>query len=86
LPSQSMPVQIGAVAAKEFTDVTVPRGLQQVVYNVRAHRDSAVSTPTDNLVVFFGAIPGGGGAYGAMVDGQVIGTIDPAAVRMRKAA
>lgn len=86
LPSQSMPLQIGAVAAKDFTDVTVPRGLTQVVYNVRAHRDSAVSTPTDNLIVYFGAIPGGGGAFGAMVDGQVIGTIDPQAVAKRKAA
>lgn len=86
LPSQSMPVQIGAVAAKDFTDVTVPRGLQQVVYNVRAHRDSAVSTPTDNLVVFFGAIPGGGGAVGAMVDGHVIGVIDPVAAKGRRAA
>lgn len=86
LPSQSMPLQIGAVAAKDFTDVTVPRGLQQVVYSVRAHRDSQVSTPTDNLVVFFGAIPGGGGAFGAMVDGQVIGTIDPQAAAKRKAA
>ncbi|MBY0310481.1 MAG: hypothetical protein K2W85_00270 [Phycisphaerales bacterium] len=86
LPSQSMPLQIGAVAAKDFTDVTVPRGLTQVVYSVRAHRDSAVSTPTDNLVVYFGAIPGGGGAFGAMVDGHVIGTIDPQAVAKRKAA
>lgn len=86
LPSQAMPTQIGAVAAKDFTDVTVPRGLQQVVYNVRAHRDSAVSTPTDNLVVFFGAIPGGGGAVGAMVDGHVIGVIDPVAAKSRRAA
>ncbi len=89
LPSQTMPLQIGA--AKEFTDVTVPRGLQQVVYNIRAHRDSAVSVPTDNLVVYFGAIPGGGlnGEVAAMVDGQVIGVIDPAAVQgrsVRKAA
>ncbi len=85
LPSQSMPVQISAVAAKEYTDVTVPRGLQQVIYNVRAHRDSAVSVPTSNLVVYFGAIPGGGG-LAAMVDGQVIGVIDPAAQSRRLAA
>ncbi len=76
---------IGAVAAKDFTDVTVPRGLAQVVYNVRAHRDSQVSTPTQNLIVYFGAIPGGGG-FGAMVDGQVIGVIDPQALAARKAA
>lgn len=85
LPSQTMPLQIGAVAAKDFTDVTVPRGLTQVVYNVRAHRDSAVSTPTNNLIVYFGAIPGGGG-FGAMVDGQVIGVIDPQAASNRKAS
>jgi hypothetical protein len=85
LPSQNMPLQIGAVAAKEFTDVTVPRGLNQVVYNVRAHRDAQVSTPTQNLIVYFGAIPGGGG-FGAMVDGQVIGVLDPEAVKTRKAA
>lgn len=85
LPSQNLPLQIGAVAAKDFTDVTVPRGLNQVVYNVRAHRDAQVSTPTQNLVVYFGAIPGGGG-FGAMVDGQVIGVIDPQAAAKRKAA
>ncbi len=85
LPSQSMPVQITAVAAKVYTDITVPRGLQQVVYSVRAHRDSQTSVPTGNLTVYFGAIPGGGG-FGAMVDGQVIGVIDPAAQSRRLAA
>lgn len=77
LPTQAVPVQIAAVAAKAFTDLTVPRGLSQVVYSVRAHRDTAVSTPTDNLVVFFGAVPGGSG-FGAMVNGRVIGLLDPA--------
>ena len=86
LPSQSMPLQIGSVAAKEFTDLTVPRGLTQVVYCVRAHRDAQVSVPSPNVVVYFGAIPGAAGGSGAMVNGEGVGIIDPEAAARRLAA
>lgn len=76
LPSQSFPQQIGAVAAKDFMDVTVPRGLDSVIYTVRAHRDALSSLPTEALTVYFGAVPGGGG-FAARVNGEIIGVMSP---------
>ncbi len=64
--------QICAVAAKSFLDVTCPRGLMQVAYEVRAHRDTFVSIPCPSLTIYFGAIPEG---TQATANGQVIGTI-----------
>lgn len=58
LPGQNAPTQIGSIAAKSFVDTSVPRGLSQVVYSVRAHRDTLVSEPSDNIVVYFGAVSG----------------------------
>ncbi len=64
LPGQNSPTQIGSIAAKSFIDTSVPRGLTQVVYSVRAHRDTLVSEPSDNIVVYFGAIGSGTGGNG----------------------
>jgi hypothetical protein len=64
LPGQNAPTQIGSIAAKSFIDTSVPRGLTQVVYSVRAHRDTLVSEPSDNIVVYFGAIGSGTGGNG----------------------
>lgn len=67
--------QIGSVASKVFLDATCPRGVSQVSYEVRGHRDSQVSVPCTALVIYFGAVAGGGEGTQAMVNGQVIGTI-----------
>lgn len=71
-PSDAFPEQIASVAAKEYIDVTVPRGLTQVTYTARAHRDSAVSDPCPVLIVYFGVVPEG---TQISANGQVIGTI-----------
>lgn len=72
-PSEDAPQQIAAIAAKEFVDLTVPRGLAQTIYSVRAHRDAAVSEPCPNLIVYFGVLPSEEGQTAASVNGQVIG-------------
>ncbi len=79
LPGQGAATQIGSIAAKEFLDSSVPRGLTQVVYSVRAHRDTLISEPSDNIVVYFGAVGGGGGGGGESAENTIAGSIGPIA-------
>jgi hypothetical protein len=74
--SQQQAVQIGSVAAKSFIDNGVQRGTEQAIYYVRAQRDNRISQPSQLLVVYFGAVPGGQGARLGGPDGKVIGTLE----------
>lgn len=51
------PTQIAALAGNRFLDSTLPRGLTQATYFLRAHRGTRVSEPSGNATIYFGTIP-----------------------------
>jgi hypothetical protein len=75
--SAGAPVRLASLAAKAFTDTTVPSpaltGAAQLQYFVRAHRAAAASGPSNTTTVSYGA--GDGGAVRATSGGEGAGAM-----------
>lgn len=58
LPGESKATLLGSVAAKSFTDTTVPRGTTHAVYHVVAQRGTTQSQSSPNVSISFGSVAG----------------------------
>lgn len=61
LAGESQWTLIGGAGAREFTDVTLPAGVDNVSYSVTAQRASVSGVPSLPLVISFGGAGGGSG-------------------------